>query len=62
MHRPDNTTPPRRDQRTGRPRKRYVPPVLTSDKVFALDALGGCRMASYAESCGRYSQYYLSSV
>ncbi len=53
----------KKQQPTRDPKKKpYHPPTLTSEKVFATDALGGCRMASLADGCGNRSQFYLSSL
>ena len=43
-------------------KKPYTPPRLLSEKVFASDALGGCRITGIADGCGTRREYYLSSV
>lgn len=47
----------------GKKKKPYHTPQLQSEKVFASDALGGCRLTGASDGCGdRSPQYWQSSV
>ncbi|MBU1238881.1 hypothetical protein KKF84_10280 [Myxococcota bacterium] len=58
----ENSSTQTPESRTDKQKKPYTPPQLLSEKVFATDALGGCRMASFADGCGTRRDVYLSSL